>query len=36
MQDELLRIWLETRKTVLLVTHDAHMAPPFFRRALII
>jgi NitT/TauT family transport system ATP-binding protein len=22
MQDELLRIWLETRKTVLMVTHD--------------
>jgi NitT/TauT family transport system ATP-binding protein len=22
MQDELLRIWLETRKTVLLITHD--------------
>jgi NitT/TauT family transport system ATP-binding protein len=26
MQDELLRIWLETRKTVLMITHDVNEA----------
>src|SRR5262249_35975359 len=26
MQDEMLRIWLETRKTVLMVTHDVNEA----------
>ena len=26
MQDELLRIWLETRKTVIMITHDVNEA----------
>jgi NitT/TauT family transport system ATP-binding protein len=26
MQDELLRMWLETRKTVLMITHDVNEA----------
>src|SRR6185312_14516833 len=32
MQDELLRIWLETQKTVLLVTHDVIDALYFSKR----